>query len=98
MHDRVAHRVARRAAGRLPWAIVAAVTVTVASFGLTACQSEFLPAQGDWRSAVSPSPTPSVTPAPSREPEPSASASPAEPAPEPAPGPTPDPAPDPTPG
>ena len=83
MHDQVTRRVTRR----LARALVAVATVTVVSFGLTACESEFLSAQDGWQSSLSPSvsPTPSVTPSPSRAPAPSASASPAEPTPAPEP-------------
>jgi len=91
MHDRAARRVARRSTR----ALLAAVTVTAAACGLAACQSDFLPAEGDWQSSVGPSP--SVAPSPSRGPGPSASASPAEPAPEPTPAPAPVPEPAPAP-
>ncbi len=67
MHDRVA----RGVTGRLTRALVAAATVTVVSFGLTACQSEFLPAApAASASPVEPAPAPAPDPVPTPTPEP----------------------------
>ncbi|MCY7325727.1 MAG: hypothetical protein LH605_06310, partial [Microbacteriaceae bacterium] len=62
MHDRVTRRAAR--------GIVAILTAASVSFGVSACQSDFLSATGEWRSAVSPSPSVSASPeAPDQTPD-----------------------------
>ena len=81
MHDRVTRRAAR--------GVVAVLTAAAVSLGLSACQSDFLSATGEWRSAVSPSPSVSASPeAPDQTPDQT---------PDPAPVPTPKPAPAPSP-